>query len=152
MRTKVIRKGMGIAGLKKRMLKNGYVTVGIHRKEGKHDDSELTVANIAAKHEFGLGGMPERSFMRSTMFQEKKRIKKELKKAAVLLANGKGFDSKVKKLGEHLRGKIIAKINSIKTPPNSPGTIAKKGVDNPLVDSGQMKQSIHSVFHKKKPK
>jgi hypothetical protein len=146
-----VRKGKGLKNVAKR-LKSGYVTVGVHRKEGQHDGSDLTVAGVAAIHEFGARGIPERSFMRTTVFEQKKKLREALRKIARGQFHSKNSTVAIKKLGEYLRGKIQAKIVAIRTPPNSPKTINRKKSSNPLIDTGQMLQSIHSVYHKKQPK
>lgn len=151
MGAKLIRSGKGLKSVIKN-LESGYVTVGIHRKEGKHDDADLSVANIAAIHEYGLNNMHERSFMRSTLFAQRKTIQSIIRKdAKKMLGNGK-FNKNIQKLGLMLEGKIKNKIVSIRSPGNSDATKArKKGVDNPLIDTGQMLQSVHSIYHKRKP-
>ena len=148
---RMIRSGRGLQSVIDN-LQPGFITVGIHRKEGKHDDSELTVANIGAIHEYGLNNMPERSFMRSTLFAQRKKIQDIIRKDAKKMLNNGKFNKTIKKLGELVRSKIQNKIVSIRTPPNSEATKArKKGVDNPLIDTGQLLGSIHSVYHSKRP-
>ena len=149
--SKVIRKGPGLKNIVKK-LNDGYVSVGVHRNEGQHKDSDLTVAGVAAINEFGARGIPERSFMRTTMFDQRRTLMITLRKIAKIQFHKKRAEIGIKKLGEYLRGKIQAKIVAIKNPPNSPRTIAYKKSSNPLIDTGQMRQSIHSVYHKKRPK
>jgi len=151
MSKKFIRRGDGLKKLTKR-LNDGYVTVGIHRKEGKHKDSDLTVAAIGAIHEYGARGMPERSFMRSTLFEQRRKISSALFRVAKGNFKKKRTQNGIKKIGEYLRGKIQAKIVALRTPPNALSTIQRKGSSNPLIDTGQLLQSIHSVYHAKRPK
>jgi hypothetical protein len=60
---------------------------------------------------------------------------------------GKGDASKravLAKLGAMAQGDIHSEIRSLRTPPNSPVTIALKGSSNPLIDSSEMYQAVLS--------
>lgn len=89
--------------------------------------------------------IPERSFLRSTMRTMKdsyqdamKRIyKKAIKDPSYSTRNAMG------KLGRKAEGDVKKAIRDMKSPPNAPSTIAqKKGADNPLIDTGQMLNSV----------
>lgn len=122
--------------------KDGYVDVGII-DAGTHVDSDLTVASIGFIHEFGSITVPERSFIRSTMKENKKQIIKMQESFMRKIVFGEMTKEKALGLiGAFLAGKISEKIVAIKTPPNTPETIAKKGSSNPLIDTGQLKNSI----------
>jgi len=45
-------------------------------------------------------------------------------------------------VGEVMADAITQKIITLRTPPNAPYTIKAKGSSNPLVDTGQLKNSI----------
>lgn len=47
-------------------LRNLTVTIGVHDDAGAHGNSAVSVAHLAAIHEFGTDRIPERSFMRAT--------------------------------------------------------------------------------------
>ncbi len=108
------------------------------------------VASVAMFQEFGTRKIPKRPFM-STSFDEGKPKIKKLQKQVL----GAVIDQRVSPrqglsilglLGQDL---IQRKIIDIKTPPNAPFTIAKKGSSNPLIDTGQMLQSVtHTEFLK----
>jgi hypothetical protein len=132
------------------MKKSGYVNVGIING-GKHEEGILTVAQVALYNEFGTddGRIPERSFMRSTIKEQRKKIKTMAKKLNESVAKGK----RTKKdalglLGEELVGDIKQKIIDLREPENADSTLRKKDKrgggfsDNPLIDTGQMKDSI----------
>lgn len=52
-------------------------------------------------------------------------------------------------LGEFVSSKIKLRIREIKKPKNAPSTIKWKGFDNPLIHTGQMRNSIeHKVYIK----
>lgn len=133
----------GLASYVRRMkdfAKTG-VKVGILEGAGMHDgDGEaMTVAQIAAIHEFGMGNMPERSFIRAGTDEARPqigRLSEHLVKGeadAVTAAN---------QLGAFAAAKIQAKIVAGPFVPNSEATVAKKGSSRPLIDTGQMRQSV----------
>lgn len=88
--------------------------------------------------------IPERPFMR-TSFDEslaelkvlRARLFDKLLRREITVRQALGL------IGEFMTNKIQDKIRSIKSPPNHPFTIArKKGSTNPLIDKGQMIQSV----------
>lgn len=120
------------------------VKIGVLGSEGNHEESEgLTVVDVATFNEFGTETIPERSFIRSTVDQKFNTYlerSKQLQAKCVLqeLSVGKALSV----LGELIQSDIVATINQGVEPENSPRTIAMKGSSKPLVDSGQLKQSI----------
>lgn len=132
----------GIEALKKRVKTPGTVDVGII-DAGKHPSGDITVAGIGFVHEFGSATVPERSFIRSTIIERKKDIISLQKKLLKKISDG-SMDVKtgLGLVGEFMSGAIKEKIVAISSPPNSPATIAKKGSSNPLIDTGQLKNSI----------
>jgi len=152
-RAKVRDTDKGWKQIKKELAKyrNAYVKVGLPTKTGEkeHDggkDGEMsgvTVAAVGWFNEFGTKTIPERSFIRSTHDENipeivamKKRLLAQLyeKKMGVLKA--------LRVLGTYMKKEIQAKITSLDTPPNAPSTIARKGSSNPLIATGQMRQSV----------
>lgn len=137
-----IKNNGGIVALKKRVKTPGTVDVGII-DAGQHPSGDVTVAEIGFIHEFGSGNVPERSFMRSTIQTGKKDIIALQKKLLGQIQAGQIDVIKALGLvGEVFSDMIRQKIVSIRTPPNSPRTIATKGSSNPLIDTGQLKNSI----------
>lgn len=117
-----------------------FLTVGIHADAG----SEVII--IAATNEFGTTRagvnhnitIPERSFMRSTLDENQRRLFDALQKAIEddlddkrPLKDGLGL------VGELTVSLIKNKVRDRRIPPNAPSTIAKKGSDNPLIDTSQ---------------
>lgn len=121
------------------------VKIGVLEKSGNHDEAQgLTVADVASFNEFGTETIPERSFIRSTVdlkfnsYVEKSRM---LQSKCVLQALS--VKKALSVLGELIRADIINTINSGVEPENAPSTIASKRSSKPLIDSGQLKQSIN---------
>lgn len=125
--------------------KESYVNVGFLQSSGMHKDSDMTVAAIAAVHEFGSsdGRIPQRSFMRSAVSQNKNALQTLIEKLAGKVADGEMIrDKALGIIGQYVRDRIVAKINSSVPPPNAPSTISAKGSSRTLIDTGQMKQSV----------
>lgn len=119
----------------------GYLrSSGLHKTES---GQPLTVAKIAMVNEFGTSKIPERSFFRSTLNEQKKKLKAKIKGAAARVASGK--QDKKQALGliaEWLVLQFKNKIQENVPPPNAESTIARKGSSHTLIDTGQMRDSL----------
>ena len=133
----------GIDAVKQRS-KAGALKVGLLSGLGEHPNSDdgTTIPEIGAAHEFGAG-VPERSFIRSTIAENINKyngMRRDLIKA--MIAGDMTKMQAVAILGEAVKADVQRKIQTISEPANSDETIAQKGSDNPLVDTGTMRQSI----------
>lgn len=143
--------GLQFAKNLRKRLKDSGVTVGVQKSAGQHDESDagVTVAQVGFWNEFGTETSPERSFMRSTVADNREAYRQIMRKIVnrevQLVAAGSQsvFSRDLGKFGQKVQNDIQARIVSIRTPPNAPSTVAaKKGVNNPLVDSNQLLNSI----------
>lgn len=141
-----------------RKLDNSYTKVGFPAesdvgsatKKGSHkpagDISEI--AEIAIKNEFGVkeGGrwkIPPRPFFRNAIDTNRTAFNKfRERQYENTLAGMIDVDEAIGNIGEWLSAKVKQSIRRLKTPPNAPLTIALKGSSNPLIDTGQMLQSV----------
>ncbi len=117
---------------------------------GPTDDGEgdIGIAGIAAVNEFGTedGLIPERSFLRATLDEDAKRINAAAGKALGLVLDGRlTADRAYDQIGFFVVGRVQRKIVDFHDPGNAPSTIARKGEDNPLIDTGRLRQSIDHV-------
>lgn len=123
----------------------------------------LTIANV---HEFGITikvtpemrnylhatglhlkadtiTIPERSFVRSTFDENQNEIVDQVEMwLESLLAGGTTIDEFYNYLGNYCVGLIKEKIINLQAPPNHPYTKQQKGSSNPLIDSGNLSDSI----------
>lgn len=83
--------------------------------------------------------IPPRPFFRSMVAKESPHWGSDL--GRVLVAVNYDADRALDLMGEEINGELIESIRNFSDPPNAPSTIAKKGVDNPLVDSSTMLRS-----------
>ena len=132
----------GIEALKKRVKTPGTVDAGII-DAGKHPSGDETVASIGFNNEYGVG-VPERSFMRSTIHAKKKEIISLQKKLLKQIVKGEmKVETGLGIVGEFMADAITLKIIALRTPPNSPAWIKEKGSSNPLIGkTGQLRDSI----------
>lgn len=138
-------KGAGLKALEARIraLDQQKLVVGVPASAGRRQDG-LNNATIAAAHEFGVPGhIPERSFLRSTLSENKEQASRLL---ANRLQQAIFEDGETKAafalVGEKLTGEVKRKIQSGLAPPLDPKTIARKGSSTPLIDTGNLLQSI----------
>jgi hypothetical protein len=128
-----------------------HVRVGILEAKGggeTDEDSGIAMTDLGRIHEFGdeASGIPERSFIRRT-FDERRdelaRMQGELTEAVIAgeVSPAKALDL----LGGWGAGEVKKRIAQGPhiPPPNAPATIARKGSDRPLVDNGQLVNSIN---------
>lgn len=129
-----------------KLKKKPYAKIGLLANLGKHDNSDLTVVQIGAIHEFGSedGKTPERSYLRSTHDEKIKEWHKLAKKLQAKIYLGKiSVEDALRIMGE--QGVIDVKNKIRKGPfiPLAQVTIDRKGSDKPLIDTAQMINSIN---------
>ena len=98
-------------------------------------------ANFASTHYVGayVITIPPRPFFRTMIANNKDSWAPT---AAGLLAKGIEPYVVLQMMGELLAGQLRASIIAMKSPPNAPSTIRKKGFDDPLIDTGHMLNSV----------
>ena len=131
-----------------------HVAVGIHQAEGsqpKEEDSPFTLADVASANEFGTQNesgteiIPSRSFLRSTYDENQGRFFALLRRYRnELLTDKKTMFQVLSFVGQFAQKQVVLKIVAGGTPftPNAPRTEQAKGSTSPLIDTGQMRQSI----------
>lgn len=139
----------GHAALMRRLarLHGSKVTVGIQSEEGGGVASGgLTVAEVAEINEFGHG-VPARSFVRAWADDSEAEIRAQAKSAAERVVKGTDPGAASDQAGLWAVGSMQARIAGGIEPANAPSTIAKKGSDTPLINTGQLRASIrHKVL------
>lgn len=131
--------------------KDIVVKVGVQGAEANSRNEGIRVVDYATANEYGTDAIPARSFIRSTV-DDNKGFKDEINHAFTSVITGKDTPlSAMAKVGIIARDDIIAKINKgdNRWKPLSKETIARKKSSKPLIDTGRMKQSITYTFEKK---
>ena len=118
-------------------------------KGGSIRNTDQPLAVIAAIHEFGLGDMPQRSFLRSAYDENLPMIDKMIQRVANGAVFGLGTNAALNQLGNVVQGMVQRKIVDGPFVPNSPATIKRKKSSKPLIDTGHLRQSIRYVIERK---
>lgn len=131
--------------LKKALTGNRERVVNVGFPASAKEPDGASTAMIAAVHEYGVPhkGIPERPFMRTSL--EKNRGKRKalneqnLKK---VLNGGMSVDAALGQLGLMASSDIKQEIKNGSFAPLKPATTKRKGSSKPLIDTGQMRQSV----------
>ncbi|RLC88278.1 MAG: hypothetical protein DRJ03_03255 [Chloroflexi bacterium] len=128
----------------KKHVQVGFPTAEMRKSE--KGETPKTVVEIAFYNEYGLG-VPERSFMRTAIIENRAEIKAFQGKLALRVAQGKVDQERaLKLLGDKIKSLIQTKIIKLDKPIEGPQQLRKKkGVSNPLMDSSQMHNSVTYV-------
>lgn len=121
-------------------LNKGAVSVGFLENATYPDGTQ--VALVAAVQNFGAPsrGIPPRPFM-DELIAEKKATWPKLT-ADLLRASGLNTERTLNRLGAVVKGQLQEKITTFEGAPLAPATIAAKGHEKQLVDTGHMLRSV----------
>lgn len=101
------------------------------------------VAYVATIQEFGTSRIPARPFMRPAVADHGQEWLDLLAEGAKASMNGGPSPVQVLEMvALQAAGNVAEKIVAVTSPALSPVTVARKGFDKPLVDTGQMLQSV----------
>lgn len=122
---------------------NRVVNVGV--PDGKREEDGTPVAMIAAVHEFGSPSqsIPERPFLRVAIQSNRQKYVRLNRINLVKMLRGQAtVDQALGQLGEMAKGDVQTEIRSGVFTPLKEATKKRKGSSRPLIDTGQMVQSI----------
>lgn len=147
MTLKIVDKGMD-SFLKEIMEleKNPSVKIGVMQEEASRSD-ELDNVSLMSIHEFGSsdGKIPQRSIIREgTDSNVDNAFALEVKEYDKTIRGKSTINKMVQKTGVFMEGEFKRRFNKKYLTPNAPETIRKKKSDTPLIDTGQLRQSIKS--------
>lgn len=129
------------------------VRIGFQRGQASHKDeegNEVDMVDIAMWNELGTSRAPSRPFLRQTADTKESEIVAFLQKAVRPLLSGSGTaQSVLQKIGPYAKGLVQEQITDGDYVPNAPSTIARKGSDKPLIDTGLMRESVDFVIVEK---
>ncbi|WVH13983.1 hypothetical protein CASP1_00062 [Alcaligenes phage CASP1] len=114
--------------------------VGIHEAAGMHESGDLTVAAVGAYNHFGVPDkIPARPWLDVGVDTGTKEYLETIEEGIA-----EGLDSKqiLEQVGALAVGYTQQFITDLRDPPNADSTIKKKGSDNPLIDTGNLRQSV----------
>ena len=117
----------------------------VQGKYGNYEDG-TTVAQVAAWNEFGTRNMPARPFMMQTVTTRQAEIKKLFQEAGKQVLKGADAEKVYNQIGVVGKAMMQEQIVNGDFAPNAASTIRMKGSDKPLIDTGQMRQSVNYVI------
>lgn len=132
---------MRVAGMGK-----AHVKVGVLASKSGSAESGFDMVALAATHEFGSPkhGIPERSFIRRTFAEKPGELATTTRAIATKFVRGEvSIEKALNILGLWASNAVKNRV-TVDTipPPNAPATIARKGSDRPLVDTGRMINAV----------
>lgn len=101
----------------------------------------ILVATVAARNEYGVPehNQPPRPFMRDTINKNWRKWRRFVQDRLPVTLDAK---KTMIELGDIVSDDVRTMILTYTTPPNKPSTVRIKGFNKPLVDSGQMAESV----------
>ena len=132
-------------------LKQNEVFIGYQAGHAKHTDEDgntADMAEIAMFNELGTSTSPPRPFLRMTVDENKDKINQFVETQTKRIAEGASAEQCMKQMGAFGVSLVQEKIGNGTFAPNAESTIKAKGSDKPLIDTGQLRQSVHYVIKK----
>lgn len=155
-RVRVVQ-GKGLA-VRKSLKELGGLSVAVGLPADKiHNEANIPVSELGAIHEFGLPehGIPERSFLRSTMLLKGREAKNLLAVAVNKVEAGSNPEDELEVIALWLQGTVQERIVDIKVPPKAESTLKSYATTNdadktnPLIKKGEMRQAVIGVVVKR---
>ncbi len=139
-----IKKRINIAqNMSKKEIKFGFPA----EKNKNHSKFKGPVSNLATFHEFGTSRAPARPFFRLSNKRNRQKYKLLLRAKSLNVMRGNtNYLSMFKTLGFVSGNDVRSSIKSLFSPRNASSTIKKKGFDNPLIETGEMLNSVTHVI------
>lgn len=141
---KVTMNTKALKSLEKKLIKASHEAVQVGFFDGKlHPSGDMTIAEVAAVQEYGTREVPARPFMTTTVMRDQEFL--------VYLENGLssiywGVTPNAKRglrgAGQVLAESMKASVETWSNPANSLSTVRRKGFNDPLVETGTMKENI----------
>lgn len=114
----------------------------------KYEDG-TSIAQVAAVNEFGASDIPERPFMRQSFENHEGELQAACDAAQRLVSSGGSAEQALQQIGVVAKGLVQDEIVNGGFAPNAESTINKKGSEQPLIDTGTMRQSVNFVVKRR---
>lgn len=129
-----------LAKIAKQADKSATLRVGF--LEGATYPDGTSVPMVAAIQEFGAPskGIPPRPFFRGMIAEKKDTWGPAI--GNLMKANQYDAEKTLGQAGAGIKGQLQQSIKDLTSPPLAPSTVAAKGFDKPLIDTGHMLNSV----------
>lgn len=124
-----------------------FVTVGIHQDDTARPD-QANNAQIGAMNHFGTDKIPARPWLDVGVASGSQEI---LDTIADGIEDGEHIYPIMNRVGLVAVAAVQNYMDELSSPGNAPSTIKRKGDDNPLIDTGELKQSVTYKIRNNKP-
>ncbi|MCI9009425.1 MAG: hypothetical protein HFI13_15205 [Lachnospiraceae bacterium] len=131
-----------------RELRDKEVRIGFQREEASEEDG-TDICDVAMWNELGTEHAPSRPFLRKSVDENIAKINDFLQDQKANILRGVSAEQILKDIGLFQKDLIQEKITEGNFVPNAVSTIARKGSDHPLIDTGRMRQSVNYVIKQK---
>lgn len=124
-----------------------YASAGIHEDAGIHN-RDYTVADVGAINENGgtnsLGiTVPPRPWMSDVAFSQQSSVASVMRDVAYEVVGGESdAKSGLQQIADDYAQRLVDSVVRWTSPPNAPATIEKKGFDDPLIETGRLRDSL----------
>jgi hypothetical protein len=140
-------KGLDLLRDKLKEINSLVLTIGFQGPSGAQlYPTGINMATVAFYNEFGTKHIPARSFLRSTMFQERDKIEKIMGEAVGRMINDRRRTpiSVLRVAGAEIVALVTEKIARSRgwAKRNHDSTVAKKGFNYPLHETGKLKKAV----------
>lgn len=117
------------------------IHVGFQRGKGVYEDG-TDAADVAMYNEFGTSTIPARPFMEQSFERHKQEYIEECERIYTKMVKGGDVSGEIRKFGNKVKRDIVDEIERGEFVPNAPSTVAKKGFNKPLYETGLMEKSV----------
>lgn len=142
----VIRTGPGFVSVLARLrgIDRATVTVGLQGTAAPGPDTGRDLVMIGAVLEYGTESIPPRPWLRTSAARYGRDWGRAWRSVVRAALDAESVVGPLRLVALGMQGDVQATIVDGPWFPNSPKTIRRKGSDRPLIDSGQMRQSVRA--------
>ena len=125
-----------------------YVTVGVHEDENARPDGGINNATLGAVQHFGTDNIPARPWLDVGVESAAGEIVDTMEEG---IEDGLDAITILNRVGQVAVAGVQNYMDELSSPANAQSTIDRKGTDNPLIDTGELKQSVNYDVVSSKP-
>ena len=133
---------MGIDKVLENVIELGgkQVKVGIQAGSGSHDG--VDILDIAIYNHLGTRNIPSRPFISDCFDKNQGQISEAKKRIVYRVMEGMPASTGLAQLGQWYQDVLKGHIRNGGWTPNAPATVKRKGSSRPLIDTGQLVNSV----------